>query len=467
MIAWLLTFLVHSTLWLGLVWLWTRLRPNTHARLRETIWYTAIVASFVTPTVTMLVSSDSAVWRVTLPASLSSVGEAGHTEADSTAARRSAHAERERAERHDLLAPATATDTTAPSASESHADWQVIAHCAWLGVGGVLVLFYCWRLEALGRRIGHRVVVEDRRARRTHARLSHRAGLRHTPHLTASDHLGSPIAIGFGRRAEICVPTRAFHELDGDQLSALLAHETAHHGRRDPLRLSALNSLRALFFIQPLLRSAVRAVHLAADEQCDHWASQQVGDRLAMASCLTEVAAWIIPQDRRLPVPGMARRQSQLGLRVNRLMDEDRSLQAPPRLWRGLFSAGLLGLTLWLAPVVAPASEHAHQDEVTIRPLASGGDSATGVYREFQAIESQAVELEAVLQLLTHQLGPLAEAPGGYRKQVESIEEQLDQLRPARSMLRSIFGVEPAGHGTTPHGRPSSTQAPTHRKDDD
>ena len=50
MMEWLIAFLVHSTLWCGLAWLWLCLRPNSHARVRETIWYTAIAASFITPT---------------------------------------------------------------------------------------------------------------------------------------------------------------------------------------------------------------------------------------------------------------------------------------------------------------------------------------------------------------------------------------------------------------------------------
>ena len=39
------------------------------------------------------------------------------------------------------------------------------------------------------------------------------------------------IAIGVLGRREICVPTRALHDLGEDELSALLGHELAHHYR--------------------------------------------------------------------------------------------------------------------------------------------------------------------------------------------------------------------------------------------
>ena len=51
----------------------------------------------------------------------------------------------------------------------------------------------------------------------------------------------SPVALGVGTRREICVPVRAFHELDEGELRALLGHEVAHHLRvvRDGVELIA------------------------------------------------------------------------------------------------------------------------------------------------------------------------------------------------------------------------------------
>lgn len=73
MSTWLLAFGVHSTLWCGLARLWTRVRPGTHPRLRELVWYTAIAASFITPTAQHFVSAESAFWRVPLPDAFASL----------------------------------------------------------------------------------------------------------------------------------------------------------------------------------------------------------------------------------------------------------------------------------------------------------------------------------------------------------------------------------------------------------
>ena len=81
MTAWLLTVLVHSTLWCGIAWLCLRLFPRTHARLRETIWYTALAASFITPTVHSFTSPESAIWRLPMPSFIAG-GEQGHSEGE-------------------------------------------------------------------------------------------------------------------------------------------------------------------------------------------------------------------------------------------------------------------------------------------------------------------------------------------------------------------------------------------------
>ncbi len=327
MTVWLLAFAVHSSLWLGLAWLWIRLRPVSDARLREGIWYTAIAASLVTPTVQALDAwSTVAGWRLMLPESWRVLGRGEH-------------------------------------ASASAWDWSGLALSSWIAIGGCLLLSYVGRLVWLRRQLGPRAVVEDHAVREQLGRLSRRAGLRRAPRLTVAETLRSPISLGVGRGAEICVPSRALLELRPAELRALLGHETAHHRRRDSLRLGVLNVLQAAFFFQPLMRLAVRGIRASAEEQCDDWAADQLDDPLAMASCLTEVAAWILPRDQRMPVPCMARRRSHLGIRVARLLDgRPTSGTARPR--RALLTLlALLVLAPWIAPSVAPATErHGEHD---------------------------------------------------------------------------------------------------------
>ena len=355
MMDWLITFVVHSTLWCGLAWLWMRLRRTASPGMKEAIWYTALAACLVTPTVQTFATPELAFWRLPV-SSLESPEEGEHSQTSERGHEEFASSRSSSAEVHESQGGLMAAQWTGPASR------------IWFAIAAGLLIFYLGRIDALHRRLRRRESVRNSRASRTLENLSRKAGLPKAPRLTESDELGSPIALGIGDRREICVPSRALHELDDDELSAMLGHEVAHHLRRDTIRLMILNILQAVFFFQPLLRLAARDIHFAAEEQCDDWAAGQLEDRLAMASCLTEVAAWIVRRDRNLPIPCMARRRSQLEIRVHRLMDERHAFKTPIKIWRSLGCVGLLALAPWLAPAVSPPNEASHAESEHSRP---------------------------------------------------------------------------------------------------
>jgi hypothetical protein len=124
--------------------------------------------------------------------------------------------------------------------------------------------------------------------------------------------------LGFERR-EICIPARALTDLSPAQQEAMLGHELGHASRRDPTWLGLCWMLETVLCIQPLNRLARRRLQHAAELLCDDWAVHLTDGRtLSLASCLTEVAQWVVGRPGALPAPGMA--GAPLTLRVERLL---------------------------------------------------------------------------------------------------------------------------------------------------
>ena len=178
------------------------------------------------------------------------------------------------------------------------------------------------------------------------ARLGRRA-----VRLTMSPALVSPIALA---SREIVVPEEA-SELEVRQQEAMLAHELAHVVRQDPAWLVLAAVIEAALFIQPLNRLARAGMQEAAEELADDWAVRHLGTGLHLARCLTEVASW---HSRGTPGPFVSPMASGSGSalvqRVTRLLD-DRSRERGP--WAGagrlLFAGALLAAVAWGAPGIS------------------------------------------------------------------------------------------------------------------
>lgn len=467
--SWLLAFAVHSTLWLGLAWVITRVRPGMHARVRETLWHTAMAASLIAPTAqTFAPEGASSFWALPLPSMLLAEApmeaEAAPTRPLPPISPEMIAALQSGAVQFNSVEP---TATLAPTSEPWTRDDFVRAGMAlWAGISVLLYLSYLGRLGAMRRRLNPRDLVETAPERFALDQLSRRAGLRRMPRLTESENIGSPLAFGVGRKSEICIPTRALHELDHDQFCAMLGHEVAHHMRRDPVRLALSHLLQAVFFFQPLFRVAHRQLHLAAEEQCDAWGASHLEDRLAMARCLTEVASWVLPQDRRLLVAGMARRRSQLGTRVDRLMDERCGFHARGGSARAMGSALLLALAPWLAPTLAPATPAPAALEAPVRDglalaefrpmfadeLVSSMPVPAWVDSQLAEVNSARVDAEIQLALILQELGPLAYGDA-YQDKLLRILGTVERLREMHGRLRIALAALFPGEGPSPEGR--------------
>ncbi|MEM9453067.1 MAG: M56 family metallopeptidase [Myxococcota bacterium] len=181
--------------------------------------------------------------------------------------------------------------------------------------------------------------------------LRRRAGVERRVPLTVAPRVHVPMAVGVVR-PEIVVPPQAEAGLCAAHQQSLLAHELAHVLRRDPAwRVLALLVERVLFF-QPLNRLAAARLGQTAEYLCDDWAARHTQQPLALASCLTEIATWVA---RPGPVAAtMAGPRSILGRRVHRLLQPSSERPRPPWLVAAL-GLPLLGLVLAAPGVSAHA----------------------------------------------------------------------------------------------------------------
>ncbi len=244
-------------------------------------------------------------------------------------------------------------------------DWRALVIGAWLlgCLFGLIRVARAW--VRLTRQLRGRRTIRGGSIRAIFERLCRVArvpGVR----LSCTHRIHVPLAAGLVR-PEICVPRRVLRSLSPASQESLLAHELAHVVRRDPAwqLLGALLE-RALFF-QPLNRIATRKISSYAEYLCDAWAAKHTREPLALAQCLTEVAAWAAHQRGRLPVPAMAGRPSSLlGARVQRLLDmsqrPDDLLKANGRPWASaVVSAGMFGAVALVAPGALGSAGDGHE----------------------------------------------------------------------------------------------------------
>jgi len=343
MMEWVLTYAVHSTVLIAVVWLSTSVVARLSLGTREVLWKVALLGPLVTATVVTATGVPSlwgalpvpAVLRTepvaSLPPAAAGAGDAGAGAATAEAAAVEHRIVRHRAGelqitavRHRAAAPGPAgAVVAAPAPVEPTTVWPLVLLGLW-GLGAAAALGRLgWAASRLRTQLkGRRDVVEDP-VLESFLELCSKAGLRKRPRLTASAHLRSPIALG---RREICLPERAVDSLSPPQQQGMLAHEMAHLVRFDPLWSVAVAVVEAVFFFQPLNHLARRKIQEVAEYQCDDWAARQTGTGVHLAKCLAEVARWVEDgPPMSSPVVAMADRGSPIVRRITRLLHQRRT----------------------------------------------------------------------------------------------------------------------------------------------
>lgn len=343
-VAWLLTYALHSTLFLSLAWLVSRRLAQRMPAVEEAVWRFALVAGLVTASLQIAAGYQplTGTWRLAAAESAPAVSARA---LDSLTARPALSRATSPRAPEDL--------PTAPRAEASQSLFRpslpsIPVAFAGLWLAGALLLSARWLAAylMLRRRLRPRPQVVEAPMVSILGELRERAGLQDRVRLTCSSRLPVPVALGL-RRQEICVPPRALVGLAPEQQEGMLAHELAHLVRRDPFWLAFGRVLASVFFFQPLNWIAVRRLREISELLCDEWAVGRTGRPVSLARCLAEVAGWSFVPLGSLTAPGMADRPSHLGVRIRRLLEEARSPQR--RVHPALLAAGMVVLVVAVA----------------------------------------------------------------------------------------------------------------------
>jgi HEAT repeat protein/beta-lactamase regulating signal transducer with metallopeptidase domain len=331
MFAWLLTYLIHSSVLLGLVWLVTR-RGRLEPAVSELLWKVALLAGLVTGTIQsrLQVSPPAAVTlpAVALPAAPTVREPAAPLPDHSTTSRTST---------------TSTTSTVLPSL-------PLLAVVLWAAIALGSSLYYVARRLILVGRLADRRAVSDGPLVAALAELQRTARYRRRVRLTMARTISSPVALGL---SEICVPELALSALGAEQQRSMLAHELAHLARRDSLWLGGASLIERCFFFQPLNRLARRELETTAEYLSDEWAMRRTGSPVALAKCLATVAEWIQAAPLGVPVAGLAERRSLLVSRISRLLEERRVSSPASRSGWAVAAALGVAVTIAAAPRVS------------------------------------------------------------------------------------------------------------------
>jgi len=114
------------------------------------------------------------------------------------------------------------------------------------------------------------------------------------------------------------------------KLQAVLAHESAHVRRHDPLVAFAASLNRCLFWFHPLAWWLERQLAATAEQACDEAAVAAVGQTQAYAEVLLDMAAAVRRRGGRLAWQGVAMDGAALEHRIDRILRGDLACRTSP-----------------------------------------------------------------------------------------------------------------------------------------
>jgi hypothetical protein len=265
--------------------------------------------------------------------------------------------------------------------------------------------------------------------------------------LSVCNSIATPVAFGL-RRFEICVPRRSM-DLDVDQQDAMLAHEIAHLVRRDPCRLLLARAIESIAFFQPLNRLARRRLFEVVEMRCDAFAVERLGDGLALAGCLAEVASWLHDRGSSSLAPAMAEARSTLSARIECLLDTEGVIaREHRRRWLAPVAFALLPGVALVAPGVATGAPLDGAGRAIRSPGEAAEIDASNVREEGSAIDVALSEVLVTLDLeidgLNDEIASLravlaAAGRAEFDESLATLEARLERLDAKRRAVDSVW----------------------------
>jgi beta-lactamase regulating signal transducer with metallopeptidase domain len=303
-----------------------------------------------------------------------------------------------------------ASDSVAPLAPE-----RPRGRMALIWLAGTLVGLFCagivrlvWQTILFSLRLRDCVVIREPSICRQLERIARRGGVRRKFRLLVSPTFRQPAAFGV-LRWTIVLPEEALRTFDSSEVYALLAHEAAHLVRGDAIWLWWGRILCSCFAFQPLNFLARREWRRSAEILCDEWAVVHSANGLALARCLTQIAALNSPAAPRLQALWALGPVSHLGERVERLLNNTAVGDAWNTRARGrlvtLAAAGIASLFVCAAPrttVLAGASDavaDGRGEPVAFASLSPGERAAaTELGRDLEQLQTEVAEVTDLAQ---------------------------------------------------------------------
>lgn len=361
MVAFAMTYLLHSSVWILVVALLLKTPFLQIASLKNNLWKLALIGGLASAIFTFF--GGNVFWEIPLNAPIA--------EKIAPTEKLIIESSFTKTELQEHNTPIISNEIpTAPILSEplSSINYWNILLIIWLSIS--LFLFTKLLIEhwLFFQNLSPRIPITDSKVIGIFKSLQNKAKLNPSIKLTQSNRLDSPILI---RNKEICLPQRAILKMEKEQLEAMIAHELAHIARKDYYWNCGLALLQILFFFQPLHRLAQIEINNTNELLCDAYAARITGNNIALAQCLITVASWIKERPVNYAmVSRMSLKKSELSKRIYSLTQFSENEKSEfNKLKTSLLSAIILISILVVLPAFSFSIQKETNDLVLVNPL--------------------------------------------------------------------------------------------------